>query len=1141
MKAGPSGVVLALVVTLAGPALLDSPATRHEFSPMSALAAPPPRPLSNAPWTANVKVNDAGAVIYGVPCIAVDASGNAYAVWPDYRDGSTQRNDIYFSYRPAGGNWSPDTRVDDYVGPRDQYDPSIAVDDGGNAYAVWTDQRDEEYGGDIYFSYRPAGGSWGTSVRVDDDVGTTPQREPSIAVDSGGNAYAVWQDGRAGGGDAYFAYRPAGGSWGTNVMVNDTLGPYGTTSLSIAVDPSGNAYALWFDGAVDAGDIYFSYRPAGGAWGPSDRINDYAGAAKPDFPCSIAVDSMGNAYAVWTDWRNHEYYCDVYFSYRPAGGTWTTSVRVNDDVGTTTGQGLPSIAVDSIGNAYAVWHDTRNGHPDVYFSYRPAGGAWGTNVRVNDDAGLTYQGNPSIGLDSPGNAYAVWKDERNGNSDIYFSYRPAGGLNPVALSYVGQSFLPAGEVMVDEADGRITMGDHVHLRLPFKNTGSQTLSNATVVVIGGQYTGSSAGVSIHNGSNWSNQQSVQLTPATIGPGGTGVADFWIYVTDNDPMDRQSLSGQTWLQVRAGTGQWTIRIALSPISFGISGNEALKSGSCLHHPDSFEIQEYAQYAAGAWTMAATPTNGGDPDTPEQAISNLTNRVNTEFGYRDIWDTRVPDTTLLGRRHADIGVCRDYADLTTGLLRSLGFPSRYTDAVFRRHLPFRLDETVGHAWVEAYLGDGGWRQVDSTWNRALEKSVYENSGFRVQEVWADGHSLSSAACWVGRQYQCIEPCYTAPVDCTACLRESNALRLAWPSPDLTCVEDVSADYRNGGLGEVRLQGDGQLGVQIEAPTFVTLTLPFSVEAGLRNHTYTSLDSITATVSISDTADSMTPLFNVFPGHQVATDVGAGETVTVTWTITPLVAGAGIPLRVAAVSGDLFDFGEKPLVVNEPGTLPDLTLDGICGLDTALPGGDVALTAYVLDENLQSMSDIGTVVTATVYATPTVQFTTTVNLSYSETSGMYEEVVNLPGAAPIGSYEVDFVATHSGYDPDAATTFFAVRPPLTMTLDTNVDTLPVQDTLTMTVGVWDRGAVITEASVWAEIITPGGVITAPLTVGSADAYTLSFRPFDLRADLGGQVPAGDWVLEVTVDYQGSGASAERPITVRPTACVPLVLKGY
>jgi len=60
---------------------------------------------------------------------------------------------------------------------------------------------------------------------------------------------------------------------------------------------------------------------------------------------------------------------------------WVAGERVNDDSGTAL-QDRPDIAVDSAGNAYAVWRDLRNGtyngqwDLDIYFSYRPAGGKW---------------------------------------------------------------------------------------------------------------------------------------------------------------------------------------------------------------------------------------------------------------------------------------------------------------------------------------------------------------------------------------------------------------------------------------------------------------------------------------------------------------------------------------------------------------------------------------------------------------------------------------------------------------------------------------------------------------------------------------------------------------------------------------------
>jgi hypothetical protein len=399
--------------------------------PMTASAAPPagpiPRPQSDAPWGVNVRVNhDMGTAEQQVPCIAADPDGNAYAVWEDVREDVAWY--IYFSYRPAGGSWSADVKVGDALGTATQRLPSIAVDPNGNAYAVWTDERNGK--ADIYFSYRPAGGPWGVNVQVNDGSGPTCLG-PSIAVDPGGNAYVVWRDDRNGNHDIYFSYRPAGGSWSTDVKVNDDPGTANQFWPSIAVDTSGNAYAVWGDlrndpdGHCDPGacneDIYFSYRPAGDSWGPNVQVNDDVGTAWQIAP-SIAVDPNGNAYAVWGDERNGNE--DIYFSHRPAGDSWGANSKLNDDAGTAI-QGHPAIALDPCGNAYAVWADYRNGNEDIYSSYRPAWGSWSRNLRVNDDLGTESQRAPSIAVDASGNAYAVWEAERTENPDIYFSYLSA--------------------------------------------------------------------------------------------------------------------------------------------------------------------------------------------------------------------------------------------------------------------------------------------------------------------------------------------------------------------------------------------------------------------------------------------------------------------------------------------------------------------------------------------------------------------------------------------------------------------------------------------------------------------------------------------------------------------------------------------
>ncbi len=719
------------------------------------------------------------------------------------------------------------------------------------------------------------------------------------------------------------------------------------------------------------------------------------------------------------------------------------------------------------------------------------------------------------------------------------------------LTYVGAQQISGGSMFfLGEIDRRITLGDHVHLQLPFRNVGNAILTNAVVTITSALPMSGSVGVEIHNGSSWGvNQQPVTLTPPTLAPGQTGIADFWIYVTNPDPDILLAAPTGTWMRLSDGNNDWKVSVLLEPIVFDIAEHRDMLASSCLHNPNDPQIQRYAQYVAGASGASSPPSSSSDPDTAEQAIHNLVDQVNTEFHYKDIWNTRQSDTVLLSTRNGDIGACRDYADLTTGLLRALGLPARYTDAVFARPRPSESDEIVGHAWVEAYLGVGDWRQADSTWGRSFDESVYETRGYRVLEAWADRHPLSSAVIWLGRQYQCIIPCYTAPIDCPTCLRESNTRRrlLPWQQPDLTCVEYVTSRYHQTQQSSKVLKTsevwspDERLLVNIQSPTFVTRTVPFTLNTGIVNSTTLPLSVITATVAISAHVDSQAPLFEVTPSYHVLTNISPGQALTLTWIITPLLAGSGLPLRVSAMSGDLFEFVEQPLVVNEPGTLPDLLLIAGCDQKTVQINTPFTLTASIVDEHLRVITDSLSTISATVYATPTLAFSTTFSLSYCADCQYYAYELTLPSDAPIGRYQVEYRVVRLGYESGHATSSFFVVPALMMTLVTDPLVLNMTDPMTLTAQIYDRGTALTQAGVYAEITTPGGVTAIPLFGSEGAVYTATLRPADLADSLGSPPLTGQWTIKTIGNYQGGMAVAMQSITIRHNIYLPLILRNY
>ncbi len=393
---------------------------------------------ANGNWSASQRATTGGDFN---PQVAIASSGMVHVVF--------KRNFlIYHAMRGAGGGWSSATRINDTtVGGQDE--PTIAVATDGTVLAAWEDSRGPQgsYQPLLRVDERPvATGAWGTDLSLSDATGNADQRRPDVTIDANGTLHAVWEDGRFSSGSGvgvYYASKPHGGSWSVNERVNGTVpanpnGGYPT----LAIDGSGSVVALW---QAYQPDLFSADRSGASVWSIPVQL-DAPGASVNN--ADVAMDSSGNGYAVWTNSTGNN---DIYFAYRPSGGTWGTGVRVNDDIGTrpqTDGQ----IALDGAGNAYALWQDERNITADIYFAYRPAGGAWGPNVRVNT---ISDTHMPTLWVDAAGNAHAAWVV----SNQIYRAARPAGGVwnTPQMVAVPPTTCAINDPVIAVHPDGAITV------------------------------------------------------------------------------------------------------------------------------------------------------------------------------------------------------------------------------------------------------------------------------------------------------------------------------------------------------------------------------------------------------------------------------------------------------------------------------------------------------------------------------------------------------------------------------------------------------------------------------------------------------------------------------------------------------------
>ncbi len=381
---------------------------------------------ADEPWSTNrqLTLNPNGAP-HAMPAVAAGGT-NGYAAWFDCSTFIRQAPGclpfIGFGAWTGAGPLALQASASDNFVARKAY-PSIGVDGRGATYVIWLDGRD--FSGqfqnadkaDVYFSSAPAGGTFSENVRLNAPEGSAQwQDRPDLQVDGAGNAAAVWVGGGAGVSDVFFSYRPTGGSWSAAVPVDENAPSGPRLQPRLAMDEAGNDHVVW----VENGSLRYAHRPFGGRWTASARLDDGNWLiSDPD----IAVDPAGGAHAVWTGARSAPANAALFYTERPAGGAWQPPVWLDfDAAGYGPRRSGSSIDTNDAGDVYLAWlqHDPVGGlflpAGVVRFGFRPAGKAWGASERVTDRCcpALDYV---SLAVDDEGGAHVAWTDERNMHAD----------------------------------------------------------------------------------------------------------------------------------------------------------------------------------------------------------------------------------------------------------------------------------------------------------------------------------------------------------------------------------------------------------------------------------------------------------------------------------------------------------------------------------------------------------------------------------------------------------------------------------------------------------------------------------------------------------------------------------------------------
>ncbi|TXC66516.1 hypothetical protein FSC37_13685 [Piscinibacter aquaticus] len=141
-------------------------------------------------WQPWARVDASGSLTAREADVALSADGTAMAIWRERNPGDSNYSVKAARYLPQGGWQAPQTIDDSFDNVVAESPPKVAMDASGNAIAVW------HQGNSLYYNVFSASGGWGTAVQVDTNaVSSTFPADIRTVMTAGGRAVATWRSG----------------------------------------------------------------------------------------------------------------------------------------------------------------------------------------------------------------------------------------------------------------------------------------------------------------------------------------------------------------------------------------------------------------------------------------------------------------------------------------------------------------------------------------------------------------------------------------------------------------------------------------------------------------------------------------------------------------------------------------------------------------------------------------------------------------------------------------------------------------------------------------------------------------------------------------------------------------------------------
>jgi Glucodextranase, domain B len=448
---------------------------------------------------------------------------------------------------------------------------------------------------------------WGTAQLVEID-NSSDSYSPQVAVDPSGNAIAVWFKWDGARNDIWSNRYVVGMGWEIAQLIEaddsgDAEGP------QVAVDNLGNAVAVWHQNDGTRDNIWSNRYVVGTGWETAQLVetNDSGGARDPQ----VAVDGLGNFVAVWFQYDGSR--ADIWSNRYVVGAGWEVAQLAETNV--SQGAYCPDVAVASSGDAVAVWHQYDGTQHNIWANRYVVGTGWGTAELIENDLGEAVF--PEVALDNSGNAVVVWEQWDGTRNNIWSNRYVVGtGWGTARLIENESAGASSPDVAVDGSGNAVAIW--VERDGQYQNTSSNRY------VVGADW-GTAQLIGSTNSSSYSH-------PQVVADGSGNMLALW---NQNDGT-RDSIWSNRYV---VGTGWGTMQLVETDNAGGAHSPQVAVDGS------GNAIAVWTQYYGHYETVRSSRYVRPDTAPPALALSSPSDGMATESPVITVSGTTEPGAVVI----------------------------------------------------------------------------------------------------------------------------------------------------------------------------------------------------------------------------------------------------------------------------------------------------------------------------------------------------------------------------------------------------------------------------------------------------------------------------------------------------------------